>query len=139
MKITTDIISAPKGYSQDIIDFCTPVLEVALFRGESHKTFDDEFFFEMLDKEFAHNEQQRILHNAQRYLGDRMWMNDGSIYDITENEFEEGCRSFVKEFLYSNQLKSIIACKDDAWILKIRPICEGRWALTMSESEPGFV
>jgi len=131
MKQTIDLIKIPTGYSHDIQEFCAPVLEVAMLRGEREGTFDDDFFFEVLDKHLAENEQRVILFNAHRFLENRLYLMGADIPHSYEEEFETGCTHFIKDFLHINQLKTLIGLKGDVWQIKIKPLPGNHWQLSM--------
>jgi len=131
MFMTTDIIKIPTGYSNDIQELCSQVLEVALLRGENHKSFDEEFLFELLDKEFETKEQDYILKNAKRYLSEGIRSNDNiDVFLFSQEEFETGCKEFVMSFLYLNQLNSNVANKKDTLSISLKPINDSMWGMT---------
>lgn len=130
MKCTIDLINAPIGYSKDIEEFCLPVIEVALLRGENEYSFDPDFLYELLDKEIRYKEEQIILYNARRYLCDNRIGDDPEPYDAYQEEFEHGCKYFIEDFLKINQLHALFNLEKEVWKIKLKPIVPGRWVLT---------
>lgn len=130
MKQTIDLIKIPPGYTSDIHEFCSPVLEVAMLRGEKAGTFDDDFFYEVLETHLAENEQRIILHNAHRFLEQKLHFMDREFEPFYEKEFEIGCRHFIRDFLHINQLHTVRGLKSDVWKISIKPLPGNMWQLT---------
>lgn len=135
MKSTIDLINVPVGYSKDIETFCAPIIEVALLRGETEYSFDPDFLFELLDKQIREKEEEIILYNARRYLCDSRLMDDPEPYEAYQEEFEHGCNHFISDFLQMNQLHSLFNLERDVWKIKLKPIVNGRWAMTCTRSD----
>lgn len=127
---TIDLINVPTGYSKDITDFCVPVLEMALLRGENEYTFDPDFFFEFLDRQLQEQSELIVLYNARRYLCDNRMGDEPEPYDAYQNEFEHGCKYFIEAFLDLNQLKAIHNLGKDVWNVTLKPITPSLWQMT---------
>lgn len=126
---TVDLINIPTGMSEDIRQFCVPILEVALLRGETEYNFDNEFLYSLLDTKLSENEEKVILYNAQRYLDDKRHYPDPELTDRYQEELERGCLYFVDKFLYLNQLHATHIVGKDIWKIELVPLTVSLWKL----------
>jgi len=138
MKQTIDLIKLPTGYSRDIRDFCQPILEVAMSRGETTGGFDDDFFYELLETHLSTKAEEVILYNARWHLGNNLYMLDREIEPFYEKVFEEGCRFFIGDFLKLNQLHVVRGQKSDVWKIEIKMIAEQVGQLTATSGSSNF-
>lgn len=130
MKQTIDLIKIPYGYAKDIRDFCQPILEVAMSRGETSGEFDDDFFYELLETHLSNKAEEVILYNARWHFSNDLDMLDREIEPFYEKVFEEGCRYFIGDFLKLNQLHAVRGQKSDVWKIEIKMIGEQVGRLT---------
>jgi len=130
MSYSIDLIHVPIGYSDDVHEFCKPILEVALIKGESDITFDTEFFYELLERRNADNDQARIVYNAQQYLDQGIRPKYAAMYqDPFSDEFEQGCLYFIKDFLRMNLIHSTGMMKSNAWKIELQQVTKNAWKI----------
>lgn len=130
-KYKADVLSIPTGYSEDIRNFAVSVLEVAMLRGETSKTFDDDYFYEQLEQYLTKESLNIEARFADRFLGETLWANlpdyNATTYLDFVDEFELGVRRFISEFLDTNRTTINIFMSLPIWKIELKQISNQKW------------